>query len=96
MYSLHVLTMLLDELAYFKKSLGNYEIGGLSRYTSDHVQKQVMKRIELDTLKVERMIFGSDGTEVHITDEKIESILSSLGFRVSSDWFVRVPAWRGP
>lgn len=54
-----------------------------------------MKRIELDTLKVERMIFGSDGTEVNLTDEKIEQILSSLGCRVSPDRWVRVPAWRG-
>ena len=32
----------------------------------------------------------------NITDEKIESILSSLGCRVSPDRYVRVPAWRWP
>lgn len=94
LYSLYMLPFLLDELQFFKKSLGNYDIGGIQRWVNDFSTSQVKKSIHLDTLAVERMLFWSNGEETSITDENIAKILMRLWCTISKDWFVSIPVWR--
>ncbi|MDR2540603.1 MAG: hypothetical protein LBD11_02180 [Candidatus Peribacteria bacterium] len=58
MYSLYCLLLLLDELNYYKKSLGNFEIGGLSSYVKPDLHPMPAKNITVDWEKMERLIFG--------------------------------------
>ncbi|GHW02793.1 hypothetical protein AGMMS50249_5790 [candidate division SR1 bacterium] len=57
-FSLYCLLLLLDELGYYKKSLGEYEIGGLSYYVKPDLHPIAPKNITVDWGKMEQLIFG--------------------------------------
>ena len=57
-YSLYCLLLLLDELTYYKKSLGDFEIGGLSYYVKPDLHPIPPKTITVDWEKMEKFIFG--------------------------------------
>jgi hypothetical protein len=57
-YTLYCLLLLLDELNYYKKSLGDFEIGGLSYYAKPDLNSMQSKKITVDWGKMERFIFG--------------------------------------
>jgi phenylalanyl-tRNA synthetase beta subunit len=57
-YSLYCLLLLLDELNYYKKSLGEYEIGGLSYYVKPGLHPIAPASIVVDWEKMEELIFG--------------------------------------
>jgi phenylalanyl-tRNA synthetase beta subunit len=57
-YSLYALLLLLDELTYYKKGLGNFEIGGLSYYIKPEVRSSSAKGITVDWQQMEQFIFG--------------------------------------
>ncbi len=101
-YTLFCLTLFLDELNYYKKDLGNFEIGGLSYYIHEKMETlKNGKMIEVDTKAMEQFIFGQ---KVKGFDKKAEEILSWLGF--IQDWKMETlkngkiklicPLWRGP
>jgi hypothetical protein len=72
--SLFCLILFLDELNYYKKDLGNFDIGGLSYYIHGNVEKlKNGKMIELDVKVMEKFIFGK---KVKGFDKKVEEILT--------------------
>ena len=100
-YTLFCLILFLDELAYYKKDLGDFDIGWLSYYISSKLEAQSSKYIEVDTKVMEQFIFGK---KTKWLDKKVEEILSWLGF--IQDWKMETlkngkikltcPLWRGP
>jgi len=50
--------LLLDELNYYKKSLGDFEIGGLSYYLKPDLHPIPAKNITVDWEQMEKFIFG--------------------------------------
>ncbi len=98
LYTLHTAMMFLDELKYFAKSLGNYTYQWLARYINETLKSPVIKKIPLDTLRVERLLFGleNEQKEVLISDESISTILTSLGCEINADREITIPARRGP
>jgi hypothetical protein len=47
----------LDELKFYSKDLGNFEIGGLSYYIHPKSKIQNPKSIDVDVSKMEQFIF---------------------------------------
>lgn len=76
-HTLFCLILFLDELHYYKKDLGDFEIGGLSYYISPKIEAWSSKHIEVDTKNMEQFIFGK---KTKWLDKKIEEILVWLGF----------------
>ncbi|MBQ7073730.1 phenylalanine--tRNA ligase subunit beta [bacterium] len=91
-YSLYALLLMLDELQYYKKDLGDFEIGGTNYYLNPKIHPQAEKNIEVDWDFMEQFIFGE---KVENFQEKAEKILTHLGFTVSGNQ-VKVPLRRGP
>lgn len=95
-YTLFCLTLFLDELNYYKKDLGGYEIGGLSYYINEKIKVESWKEIEVDIKTMEQFIFGQ---KVKWFDKKAEEILTGLGFtgKFSTQHLtLNTPLWRGP
>lgn len=95
-YTLFCLTLFLDELKYYKKDLGDFEIGGLSYYISPKLEAWSSKHIEVDTKVMEQFIFGQ---KVKWFDKKVEEILTGLWFtgKFSTQHLaLNTPLWRGP
>lgn len=95
-YTLFCLILFLDELNYYKKDLGDFEIGGLSSYISPKLEAWSSKHIEIDTKVMEQFIFGK---KVKGFDKKIEEILTGLWFtgKFSTQHLaLNTPLWRGP
>lgn len=76
-YTLFCLTFFLDELNYYKKDLGDFEIGGLSYYINEKINKESKKTITIDSNVLEKFIFGK---KIKGLDKKVEEILSGLWF----------------
>jgi len=101
-YSLFCLILFLDELNYYKKDLGDFDIGGLSYYIRDEVKGTRWKEIEVNTKVMEQFIFGQ---KVKWFDKKVEEILTGLGFTwegnskfqiLNSKFQIIPPLRRGP
>jgi len=95
-YTLFCLILFLDELQYYKKDLGNYNIGGLSYYINWKLKIENWKLIEVDTKAMEQFIFGQ---KVKWFDKKVEEILKWLGFTWefnTQHLTLNTPLWRGP
>ena len=75
--SLFCLILFLDELQYYKKDLGDFDIWWLSYYIADKIKEEGKKNIIVNIKEMEQSIFGkhSDWFENHT-----EKILSWLGF----------------
>lgn len=91
-YTLFCLILFLDELNYYKKDLGDFEIGGLSSYINDKIKKEKDKTIPLDIKTLEQFIFGKKTKGL---DKKVEEIFTWLGFTYAKDK-VTTPLRRGP
>jgi phenylalanyl-tRNA synthetase beta subunit len=59
-FSLYCLLLLLDELKYYQKGLGNFEIGGLSYYVKQDLHPMPAKNITVDWERMEKFIFGKN------------------------------------
>ncbi|MFA7298777.1 MAG: phenylalanine--tRNA ligase subunit beta [Candidatus Absconditabacterales bacterium] len=95
-YTLFCLILFLDDLNYYKKDLGNFEIGGLSYYISSKLEAQSSKHIEVDTKIMEQFIFGKKNKGF---DKKVKDILTGLGFTgefSTQHLTLNTPLWRGP
>lgn len=92
-FSLYALLFLLDELKFYQKDLGNYEVGGVSRFASDAVMSAGKKTIAIDRETIEKSISSTTTADF---PEKSKEILKGLGFDLLSDTTVSVPLRRGP
>lgn len=101
-YTLFCLILFLDELNYYKKDLGDFEIGWLSYFISPKFEAWSLKHIEVDMKAMEQFIFGK---KTKWLDKKVEEILIWLGFTWKNNWKLEIknwklelitPLWRGP
>ena len=91
-YSLYCLLLFLEELKYYAKDLGNYEISGIASYINPEINPIARKTIITPWDEMESLIFWEKQDNFK---EKAQDILRALGFEVQ-DWSVTVPIWRGP
>jgi len=91
-YTLFCLILFLDELNYYKKDLGNFDIGWLSYYINEKIKKESEKQIEVDVKVMEQFIFGK---KTKWFDKQVEEILSGLWFVYEKN-SVTTPLRRGP
>ena len=92
LYSLYCLLLFLEELKYYAKDLGHFELWGISSYISSEVDPLARKTIQIPWEQIESLIFW-EKQENFV--EKSKEILKNLGFEVVWD-AVTVPLWRGP
>lgn len=90
--SVHCLLLFLDELQYYKKDLGNFEIGWLSYFVNKNLKLENNKTIEVDFKKMEQFIFGA---EVKDFEKIAKNILEKLWFHVNKN-NITPPIWRWP
>jgi len=77
-YTLFCLILFLDELTYYKKDLGDFDIGWLSYYMNGNMETlKHWKMIEVEVKVMEQFIFGQ---KIKWFDKKTEEILIGLGF----------------
>lgn len=91
-FSLYALLLFLEELKFYAKDLGHYEISGIASYINPDLNPLQKKQIEVSRKQIESLIFGErqEGFE-----EKAQTILRNLWFDVLNNQ-VAVPLWRGP
>jgi len=95
-YTLFCLILFLDELNYYKKDLGTFDIGWLSYVISDKLKAQSSKQIEVDMKVMEQFIFGK---KIKWFDKTTEEILTGLWFTgkfSAQNLTLTMPLWRGP
>ncbi len=91
-YTLFCLILFLDELNYYKKDLGAYEIGWLSYYINKKIEQIKEKNVPIDIKTMEQFIFGK---KTKWLDKNVEEILTGLGF-VYEKGTVTTPLRRSP
>lgn len=91
-FSLFSLLLFLDEVKYYKKDLGNFEIGGVSSWIGENVNVG-KKAVVVDWRKMDNLIFGGEMTEF---EQKAQEILKGLGFEIFDKFSVVSPIWRWP
>lgn len=91
-FSLYALLLFLDELKFYAKDLGSYEIWGLGYALASGLNPHHHKLIEVDRNALENLIFGTSQSEF---TTKAMTILKALGFEVMQNQ-LSVPVWRSP
>lgn len=91
-YSLYCLLLFLEELKFYAKDLGHYEIGGIASYVNPEINPIARKTILTPWDEMESLIFWEKQENFK---EKAQDILRGLWFEVQ-DTSVTVPLWRGP
>lgn len=91
-WSMYCLLLFLDELKYYTKDLGKFEIWGVSTYVKTDLQEQKNKEIHIDLDIIEKNIFG-----IHIENftEDVLKILQRLGFQTKKNSVIS-PIRRSP
>ena len=101
-YTLFCLILFLDELNYYKKDLGKFDIGWLSYVISDKLKAQSSKLIKVDMKVMEQFIFGK---KIKWFDKTAEEILMGLWFTWADGLKLKIqnsklpvvcPLWRSP
>lgn len=82
----------MEELKFYAKDLGQYEIAGISSYIKSDLNPLAKKQIEVSWKQMESLIFGEEQEDF---EEKAQMILKNLGFDLFSNQVI-VPFWRGP
>ncbi len=90
--SLHCLLLFLDELKFYAKDLGSFEIGGLSYFVNWKLKIENWKLIEVDWKKMEQFIFWD---EIKDFEKLAKNILEKLWFQVNKK-NITPPIRRGP
>lgn len=91
-FSLYALLLFLEELKFYAKDLGHYEIAGIASYIKPELNPLAKKQIEVSWKQMESLIFGEEQEDF---EEKAQMILKNLGFDLFSNQVI-VPLWRGP
>ena len=91
-HTLFSLILFLDELKYYKKDLGNYEIWWLSYYINNKIKQQKKKEIEVNFSTLEAFILGA---QEKWFEKKAKDILEGLWFNVQKSSVI-CPLRRSP
>ena len=91
-WSLYSLLLFLDELKYYTKTLGNYEIGGVGYFIKSDLKIWTMKFVPAPKDYIQKLVFW---VQMPDFDQKMDQILTDLWFKVKGDEVV-APIWRGP
>ncbi len=91
-WSMYCLLLFLDELKYYKKDLGNFEIWGLASYVKSDLSEPKNKEIDIDLDHIEKSIFGKKDK---IFEKEAWEILKWLGFKIKEN-VVICPIRRSP
>ena len=91
-FSLYALLLFLEELKFYAKDLGQYEIAGIASYIKPELNPLAKKQIEVSWKQMESLIFGEEQEDF---EKKAQMILKNLGFDLFSNQII-VPFWRGP
>jgi len=89
--TLFCLILFLDELHYYEKDLGASTLGGISYYIKDSIQAQKNKMITIDIPTMEQFIFGKT---IAGFNQKVEEILTWLGFTWENNWKLAIKNWK--
>lgn len=92
LYSLYALLLFLDELKFYKKTLGDYELWWISYYIDQEIHPIKQKEITVNRERIEQFIFWSKKENFR---EQAIKILENLGFEVFDNKII-VPLRRGP
>jgi hypothetical protein len=76
-YSLYALLLFLDELKFYAKDLGDYEIGGVSSYVKPGLHPVQPTTITVDWDEMNQFIFGKDDKKADF-QERASEILKNL------------------
>ncbi len=90
-YTLFCLILFLDELNYYKKDLGNFEIGWLSYFINDQLKTQNSKQIDIDIKVMEQFILGQKAKGF---DKTTEEILKGLWFTWVGGLKLEIENWK--
>ncbi len=99
LYSLQVLHFFLDQLTFYKKDLGNFELKGLNYYVKNSVWNTAGTNISIDPKITSQFIYGEAKENFA---EDVSKALQGLGFGVRKEWehgeklTIQVPVWRSP
>ncbi len=74
-FSLYALLLFLEELKFYAKDLGHYEISGIASYINPDLNPLQKKQIEVSRKQIESLIFGE---EQESFEEKAQTILRNL------------------
>ncbi len=92
--SLHCLQLFLDELKFYQKDLGTFEIGGLSYFVNWKLKIENWKLIEVNFEKMEQFIFWKEIKDFEII---AKTILQRLWFTFDTQHSTfNIPVWRSP
>lgn len=91
-WSMYCLLLFLDELKYYAKDLGNFDIGGISYYIKEQLSEPKSKQIRIDLDSIEQYIFGQ---KIENFTDNAKTILQGLGFTLN-DSNLTCPIWRSP
>lgn len=91
-FSLYSLLLFLEELKFYAKDLGSYDIGGIVSYINPDLKVIEKKLIQVSRPQIENSVFWSQQDDF---ETKAKSILKDLGFDIQ-DTIVGVPLWRWP
>ncbi len=91
-WSMYCLLLFLDELKYYGKDLGNFEIWGVSSYVKSDLQEPRNKQVTIDLAHIEKNIFGEKNKKFEM---EASPILEGLWFGVS-ETSVTCPIRRSP
>ncbi|HMT26804.1 MAG TPA: phenylalanine--tRNA ligase subunit beta [Candidatus Absconditabacterales bacterium] len=97
-FSLYSLFLFMNELKYFAKNLGNYEIKGFYSALSSETQAQFSapRTIKLSRKKLHTTLFGNMREDLEM---QLVGILENIGCKVISqddELSCQIPWWRGP
>lgn len=93
-YSLYALLLFLDELKFYSKDLGSYEIGGISSYVKPGLHPVMPTTVEVNRDEMNQFIFWKADKKADF-QQKATEILQNLWFVVQWNQVV-VPLWRWP
>ena len=93
-YSLYALLLFLDELKFYSKDLGSYEIGGISSYVKPGLHPVMPTTVEVNRDEMNQFIFWKADKKSDF-QQKATEILQNLWFVVQWNQVV-VPLWRWP
>ena len=91
-WSMYCLLLFLDELKYYAKDLGNFDLWGISYYLKENLTEPKAKEIHINLDEIEQQIFGK---KIDNFAPDAQNILQWLGF-ITKDSVVTCPIRRSP
>ncbi|UFX82637.1 phenylalanine--tRNA ligase subunit beta [Candidatus Absconditicoccus praedator] len=92
LFSLYASIIFLEELKFFYKTLGDYQIGGTNFYADQFTRSLYTKTIDIDISNIEKFVFGKEAD----LQGDIKNTLEGLGFVFVGNNTIKVPVRRSP